>query len=152
MPLLNYTTEVPASKSLGEIQSMLVAAKAESILTEFRDGRVLSVCFKIKSPYGILAIRLPADVDAVYRVLAAERKRYINASAENSLRQQAERVAWRIQKDWLEAQLAIVKVKMAELQQVFLPYIQDPETGQTVYEKLHEQKFSGLCLPAPKSA
>lgn len=148
MPLLNYTTEVSAAKSLGEIQAMLISAKAQSILMEFTpaSGRVASLSFKINSPYGVLAIRLPADVQGVYKCLCQQKvaNRY-------KCFEQAERVAWRIQKDWLEAQLAIVAVKMAELQQVFLPYIQDPQTGETVYEKLHAQHFSGLCLPAPQS-
>lgn len=146
MPLLNYTTEVSSAKSLGEIQTMLISAKAESILSEFSQGKVVSLSFRINSPFGILSIRLPADVLGVYKVLCRQPK----VPRRLMTMEQAERVAWRIQKDWLEAQLAIVAVKMAELQQVFLPYIQDPQTGETVYEKLHAQKFSGLCLPAPQ--
>lgn len=149
MPLLNYTTEIAAAKSVGEIQGMLIQAKAQSILTEFHptSQRLLSVSFRIASPFGILSIRMPANVEAVYKTLCQEKIPQSRKTYE-----QAERVAWRIQKDWLEAQLAIVRVKMAELQQVFLPYIQDPETGQTVYEKLHEKKFAGLALPAQSQA
>ena len=35
---------------------------------------------------------------------------------------QAVRTAWRIVKDWVEAQMALVKTQMATTQEVFLPY------------------------------
>ena len=54
---------------------------------------------------------------------------------------------WRITKDWVEAQMAIVEVRMASLEQVFLPYI-IAKQGQTVYEVWREQQ--GL-LEAPKN-
>lgn len=150
MALLNYTTEISASKSVGEIQTILMNAKAQSILTEFHSStqRLTSVSFKIASPFGVLAIRMPANVDAVFKCLCQEPK----VPRSKKTWEQAERVAWRIQKDWLEAQLAIVKVKMAELQQVFLPYIQDPMTGETIYERMAATKFSGLALPSPKES
>jgi hypothetical protein len=43
-------------------------------------------------------------------------------------------VAWRIIKDWTEAQLALVQAGVAELAEVFLPYATHPQTGQTFYE------------------
>jgi hypothetical protein len=47
--------------------------------------------------------------------------------------EQAERVAWRIVKDWLAAQLAILETEMVSVQQVFLPYFLDRQ-GRTLYE------------------
>jgi len=149
MPLLNYTTEVPVARTMGQIQGLLIGAKAQKILTEFTpEGRVSALSFQINSNFGILSIRMPAKIQACYKILAAERSRSFDGK---KLFEQAERIAWRIVKDWLEAQLAMIRVKQAEIEQVFLPYIQDPQTGQTVYEKLAEQQFSGLALPAPKS-
>ena len=48
--------------------------------------------------------------------------------------EQAARVAWRILKDWVEAQMAVIDAGMATLPQVFLPYAQT-DTGETVYER-----------------
>jgi hypothetical protein len=55
---------------------------------------------------------------------------------------QAERVAWRIVKDWLEAQMAIVVTNQAEMAQVFLSYVIADRSGLTVYQqfKEHNQK------------
>jgi len=48
-------------------------------------------------------------------------------------RAQAERVAWRIVKDWVEAQLAILESEMVHLDEIFLPYMVN-NNGQTVFE------------------
>ena len=55
-------------------------------------------------------------------------------------REQAERVAWRILKDWVEAQMALIDIEMARFEEVFLPYIQT-NNGQTVYARLEEKQF-----------
>lgn len=56
-----------------------------------------------------------------------------NRSQIDDSRDQAERVAWRIVKDWLAAQLAILETEMVDVQQVFLPYFLNRQ-GQTLYE------------------
>ena len=53
--------------------------------------------------------------------------------------QQAERVAWRILKDWVEAQMALLDIEMVRFEEIFLPYIE--VQGQTVFEKLEEKQF-----------
>ena len=63
---------------------------------------------------------------------------------------EAARVAWRIIKDWLEAQLALVSAELADLEQVFLPYAQNG-AGVTLYEALKAGQFNGLALPSTRS-
>jgi hypothetical protein len=38
-------------------------------------------------------------------------------------RKQAERIAWRICKTWLEAQITLINLEQAKLEEVFLPYL-----------------------------
>ena len=54
--------------------------------------------------------------------------------------EQALRVSWRIVKDWVEAQMAIVDTKMVTLEQVFLPYVIMPD-GRTLYERVRDARF-----------
>ena len=54
--------------------------------------------------------------------------------------EQAERVAWRILKDWVEVQMALLDMKMVQFEEIFMPYI-EINNGQTLYEKLEEQQF-----------
>ena len=51
-------------------------------------------------------------------------------------KEQARRVAWRIIKDWIDAQLALVEVRLVSLPEVFLPYAVSPRSGRTLYEEL----------------
>lgn len=139
--ILNYTTQISAEKTVSEIQSLLAGAGATSILTEFSDGVLFAISFRISTLFGIMSFRLPASVDKL--LLVIEKDRHIPARLKTM--EQSSRVAWRIIKDWLEAQLALVRVQMVRMEQVFLPFAQDSE-GVTVYERLSDSKFSGLTL------
>jgi hypothetical protein len=146
MPLLNYTTEIEASKTIGEITGLLVAAKAQAIMTEFDGaGNATAVSFKIVGKFGLMTFRLPCEYKAAQQVLNKQSqlgkvpRRYFNDLT------QARRVAWRITRQWLEAQLALVELQMVPIEQIFLSYMQTDD-GRTVYERLEERKFSGLML------
>ena len=54
--------------------------------------------------------------------------------------EQALRVSWRILKDWVQAQMAIVDTKMVRLEQVLLPYAIMPD-GRMLYERVREARF-----------
>jgi hypothetical protein len=140
MPILDYTTKVPAAKTVAEIQSKLAKAKAEAILTEYEsDGTVSALSFRIKTEFGTLTFRLPANIQRVYQVLVRDAR----IARSQRTREQAARVAWRIVKDWLEAQLAVIEAGLVDLEQVFLPYAQD-QSGETFYELVRKQKFVSL--------
>lgn len=128
MPLLNYTTGVAASRSIGQIQHLLVKAGARAIMSEYDDnGFTVGLAFQIETPYGFRGFTLPVNSDRVLAVLQRQRVENRFKSPEH-----AEKVAWRILKDWVEAQLAIIETEMVTLDQVMLPYMQTNEG--TVYE------------------
>lgn len=141
MPILNYTTTVPAVKSAGEIQGILVAHKAKSILMNYDDhGSIESLTFFAATPLGERLFRLPVDTEAVFKVLQKQfpgRRTYYSDTAKRDATQraQAERVAWRIMKDWVEAQMAILEAQMVTLDQVFLPYMVNKK-GETLYSQV----------------
>ena len=51
------------------------------------------------------------------------------------------RVAWRILKDWVAAQLAIVETEMVSLDEVMLPYLRSDD-GRTLYELFTERQLA----------
>jgi hypothetical protein len=57
------------------------------------------------------------------------------ASQQSQRQAQAVRTAWRIVKDWTEAQLAIIETRMVTTEQVFLPYAV-MRGGKTLYEHI----------------
>jgi Arc/MetJ family transcription regulator len=140
MPLLNYTTEVPVMRTAGQIQAALVQAGARRISTDYDAvGQPVGISFEVETGYGVRHFALPVDSDAVRLVLEEQRVEPRYRSPE-----QAERVAWRITKDWVEAQLAIIQTNMVTLDQVMLPYMLDG-SGRTVYELYRDQQ---PALPA----
>lgn len=149
--LLNYTTEIDAAVTLGEIQALLAGSGVSAIMTCYdKDRNPTGVSFRIETSQGFIGFNLPANAGPVLLVINKQvvqkriPKRFMNDKA------QATRVAWRIVKVWLEAQLAFVETGMVAMQEVFLPYAQNPETGVTVYERFKEGQFKGLCLPPAK--
>ena len=136
MAIKNYTTDIPVNKTVSEIHLMLADHGAKRILFDYgADSKVTAISFTIETPTGEQAVRLPANVERVREVLRQQKNnpRNRNRSQIDDSRDQAERVAWRIVKDWLAAQLAILETKMVDVQQVFLPYFLNRQ-GQTLYE------------------
>lgn len=139
MPLLNYTTSLPASRTMGQIQGLLVEAGARQIMTAYDVGRATGIAFHIATAHGPREYLLPVNSDRVYAVLCRQK-----VSPKFQTPEHAERVAWRIVKDWLEAQLAIIHTEMVSLDQVMLPYM-STGGGRTVYDLYLAQQ---LALPS----
>jgi len=148
MALLNYTTGIEASASIAEIQRTLATHGAAAILAEYDDrGEIEALSFRILMNQSPVHFRLPSDWRPVLKVLQVqkEKQRRSGRSRIQATEEQARRVAWRIVKDWVEAQMAIVEIQMVKLDQVFLPYAVTP-SGQTLYEAVK----AGNLLSAPK--
>ena len=142
MPILNYTTSIKTEKTVGEIQAALGRSGAKQILFEYEGDEVMSISFRLMYRDSMVTFRLPANVDNIYTVLQND------SSVPRKLRtmEQASRVAWRIIKVWLLAQLALVQAEQAEMVQVFLPYAQS-ETGATLFELMTDTNFKLLTGP-----
>jgi hypothetical protein len=127
MPIANYTTTVTARKSIEEIQGILVKHGAKHILTDYEGEEPVGLAFVISTAYGDAGFKLPANIGAVQHVLQRQGVR----SVVN--RQMATRVAWRILKDWVRAQVAILETEMVTIDQVFLPYM-EMKDGKSLYQ------------------
>ena len=141
--LLNYTTEITAEKSVGEIQKKLAQAGVSQVLHGYdHEGSLTELSFRIKTQFGVMSFRMPANIEAVQAIL---KRQFKSGRSRFTTKEHASRVAWRILKDWVEAQLALLRTGQVTIEQAFLSYMQD-NTGQTVYEGLLKKKFSGLAL------
>lgn len=141
MAILNYTTKVGAAQSVAEIHRKLVKANASAIMNEYENGVIARLSFKVTTKHGEHAFQLPANVKGVFAALQREP----GIDKKFKTRERAAAVAWRIMKDWVEAQLAIIEADMATLPQVFLPYMQiGPD--ETVYSRFEKQGFPALTF------
>lgn len=135
MPIKNYTTTKDAFESVGEIQAMLARKGARQLMIQYDDNQhVNSIDFVIETPYGMQAVHLPANVEATLEVLKKQRKTNSKVIA---TREQAEKVSWRILRDWLSAQLAILETEMVTIDQIMLPYFINKQ-GHTIYQLYRE--------------
>ena len=142
-PILNFHTRVTAEQTIGEIQKLLAKHGASAVMTEYgEDGTVSCVSFRLEHRDQPIFFRLPANVDPIYVLVQRHGDRKAHRTREH-----ATAVAWRILKQWIEAQLAIVQAEQVEMVEAFLPFAQDPSTGKTVYERLVESKFVLLTGP-----
>lgn len=142
MALKGYTTTVPASKSVDEITDMLRAHGARSITTDFERTVPVAVEFSLDTPHGLAWFRLPARVDRVLAVLMTQyRAKQLRSQSGIPTRAQAERVAWRIIRDWVAAQLALIDTDLVDATEILLPYMLTDQAGTTVYDRMLATKF-----------
>ena len=138
MAILNYTTTIESYKTVAEIEKILVKHKAKSIMKDYQDESIVALSFLIDVGYNQIPIKLPAKIEECYMVLCNEKKN--DTKNIKATKEQAERVAWRILKDWIEAQMALLDINMVKFEEVFMPYIVD-SNGRTLFEKLEERQF-----------
>lgn len=144
MALLNYTTKIDADKTAGEIAKLLSMAGAKAVLTEYneQDSFVESLSFKMRVGEQDIGFRLPCDWRPVLEILENDRR----VRPFYCTREQAVKVAWRIVKDWIEAQLAIIETKMVKTEEVFLPYAITAD-GRTLAERAAVGELPLLAPP-----
>lgn len=134
MPIKNYYTEVAAEKSVAEIQTILAKAGATRILTEYDgNGSVAALSFQVLIKGTPVSFILPADYAKMAAFLSHPKRRGITAIQPSRVRS----ITWRILKDWVAAQMALIQVGQVELPQVFLPYMQNAE-GKSLYAIIQE--------------
>lgn len=132
MPILNYTTKIDAWKTVNEITQILGKGGANNVSIRNEGTRPVAISFSITYKNTPLNFLLPCNHEGVWRVMKNDKK------MDNEFRKEAQafKVGWRIVKDWVEAQLAIVEAELAPIEQVFLSYLVVNEMGETLSDKM----------------
>ena len=157
MFLKNYTSNVPVSQTISEIEKILIDCGVQGITKAYHtNGDVVAVIFHIEVEGSSMTVRLPADKDKAQDALwndyeeSHPRKNLSTRKTRDDFAQQAERTAWRLQKNWVEVQMSFIQMKQADFQQVFLPYIFDARSKTTVYDRIKANGYRAL-LPEKAS-
>jgi len=109
MPLLNYSTTIPAYKTANEIQEILRKHGAKAVMFGYgNNGEIEYLNFVVQTPYGETPFKMPVNIMAVEVILHKQFPRRRSYGSNPVIHEQAMRVAWRILKDWVEAQMAIL--------------------------------------------
>lgn len=106
---LNYTTAVPVARTVGECQEMLAAAGAASVAVHYEGGDPCGLSFQLRTPHGPRSFTLPVNIDGVRAMLVKASKDGKLRSdgyrvAKFETREHAASVAWRVIRDWVEAE------------------------------------------------
>ena len=135
MPIRNYTTKISVAQTVGEIQEILAKYGASKIMLDYESGKPVAITFQISTEMGSQGVRMRVNVPGCMEA--------IKESGGKADMAQAERVAWRNRKDWVDTQLGMVAEKQATMAQIFLPYILG-KNDQEVYELFRAKQ---LLLP-----
>lgn len=133
--LKNYTSDVAAHISMAKIEKLLVEAGATDVSKSYTDGMCSAVRFRMEVNGNAVFFQLPANANACFEVMKAEVKRPRPDTFKN-IRAQAEKTAWKIVCDWVEVQLSMIRLEQARALQVFLPYVYNPETNETLFDRV----------------
>lgn len=139
----NYTSTVPASKSVSRIEEILVSIGAQNINKSYKHGQLSAISFLVQINGSTVPFKLPAKVEQVHDALLKSYKR-LTTPARRKVADQAERTAWKICCDWVEIQATIIKLQQAEFIEVFLPYVYQIEKDQTFFESLKSTNYKAL--------
>lgn len=130
MPILNYSTKISVDRSVTEIMKILSAHGANAIMVENDEtGTIRALSFKIAMDGQDVGYRLPADWKPLLQIIERDNR----VPRAKKTEEHAKCVTWRILKDWVEAQMAILETRMVKMDQIFLPYAITKD-GRTLYE------------------
>lgn len=132
MPILNFTTKIDAWKTVSEIQQILSKNNVSHCSVKNEGSFPVALSFTIEFKQQPLNFLLPCNYKGVLECFKKDKK--VPNSSKNP--EQAIRTSWRIVKDWVEAQMAIIESEQATIEQVFMPYLIINETGETLSSKL----------------
>ena len=132
MPILNYTTKIDAWTTVNEIQKIMSKHKVSHFSIKNDGSRPVALSFTIDYQGTPMNFLLPCNHGGVWQVIRSDKS--IESKYRNE--EQAFRTSWRIVKDWVQAQLAIVEAQLASIQEVFIPYLVINNTGETLSQRI----------------
>ena len=152
MNLKNYTSNVPFERTISLIEAYLAACGVTGISKQYEEKLPVAVFFHVDlGAEGRYSIRLPAKVKEVQEYLWRD---YISGArrprrVKEDFGEQAARTAWKLQQDWVQVQMSLIKLKQVDFLQVFMGFIW---TGQQTYYEQVKDKALKLLVDKEKPA
>ena len=148
MNLKNYSSSVPVDRSIQLIEYQLVTAGAQHISKSYADQQVTGIVFELIVKEQSLVFKLPARWDRVFAKMLSERNKSsrqpIKPEAEDNLKKQAQRTAWKILLDKVQIQVTNILIDQEDPVEAFMSYLYDGRTDRTAYEIMKETNYRGL--------
>jgi hypothetical protein len=149
MNLKNYTSSTPANITISYIEAYLADCGVTGITKQYDNGVPVAIFFHIEIPNsGRYTIRLPAQVEKVLDYLWRDycSHRVQPRKERDDFKEQAARTAWKIQQDWVQVQMSLIKLKQVDFLEVFMGFLWDGK--KSYYQSLVDSKFKQLPASA----
>lgn len=134
------STKIDPEQTIGEIMSVLRKHGVGCIITSYEKGEVVGFTFSVTHGNQTLPFKLPVKWEPVLAAMKADRQTPNNLCVPF----QARRVAWRLILRWIEAQMALVEINMADIKEIFMPYLITNNEGKTLYQVMEAERFPAL--------
>ena len=145
MNIKNYTSTVDASRSMAKIEELLVEIGATNINKKYEEKICTGITFLLfdQQLQQTMPFHLKAQVEECFAILWQEVKRP-RPDTKDLLRKQASRTAWKVLCDWTEVQCSMILLGQAKPLQMFLPFVYDTKTSETLFDKINTGKIKLL--------
>lgn len=138
--LTKAQTRVGYEQTVQEIQKHLIRAGAKKIIFDYDEASIpCNITFSYPIEKSNLLFSLPIRFNGINKILDNQK------TPRHTGDMQAINTGWRIMKEWIISQLALVESEMAELPEVFLPY-SITKSGETLYEVFKNNDQTMLLL------
>ncbi len=139
-------TDIPAHRTRGQVSSLMSDFEGVAeISQQLENGKVIGFRFAMLVDGRPFIFQLPVRTSRVVKQLVDRRQKPPRSDEMPAIERKAERIAWRQTLRWIEAQLAMVDTGLADVAEVFMPYMLGLDGSTTMYEH-----WQGRLLAAPK--
>jgi hypothetical protein len=145
MNIKNYTSTVDAGRSMAKIEELLVEIGATNINKQYSDKICTGITFLLYDAQlqQTLPFHLKAQVEECFTILWKDVKRP-RPDTRELLKKQAAKTAWKILSDWTEIQCSMILLGQAKPLQMFLPFMYDMKSNETLFDKVSSGKMKLL--------
>jgi len=145
--LKNYSSTVPAEKSLMMIEKILIDLGCTNISKSINGNKeVDGIIFMIPVNQKPTLFKLKARVDEVFARIKKDlspRSAFKKSVLDNK-REQAKRTAWKLLFDRIAMDATDIQLGQMELMEIFLTRAYDMEKNQTLFEKIKDTNYKLL--------
>lgn len=138
--IMNYTTSIQSSKTVMEIEDILISFGAVSVQKNYNNGDVISIAFVMKTEDGRELPFMFRMNDKIVKGIADKlSKEYKKPDAIEKAKNdftKARNIGWRFVKDMVHANLSLVYVGTRKIEQAFLSDLYNFKDDVTFFEKI----------------
>jgi hypothetical protein len=130
---------------MAKIEELLVEIGATNINKQYSEKICTGITFLLydQQLQQTLPFHLKAQVDECFTILWKDVKRP-RPDTRATLLQQANKTAWKILSDWTEIQCSMILLGQAKPLQMFLPFMYDIKSNETLFDKVTAGKVKLL--------